>query len=462
MSGMLALLLTATLTVACGSTNTPAASNSPSAGTQETPTAGASPDAAKKPVTIKTSLSEGELSLDLIAEFEAQHENIKIQLETVDDTKLAAMLATGTAPDIIRINGAFETASYVTKGIALDLTDYIENSSIIDKEDLLPIVNVYRFDGKTIGKGPIYGLPKDWSNDYAIFYNKACFDAAGIEVPDPSTVLTWDEVMELAKKLTLSKDGQVVQYGLAATEWGSTHANFNIMMQYIASSGGVISSADNKTMNFDIPQVRSFLELWVDAVQSNVGPNALNNDQTSGGDLFLSDRCAMLINGYWYSGVIRGNTNAQSHLEDFGMLPTPIAASGTRVAATGGATGGIIYKNSPNPEEAWTVFEWFFAGKPADERAKTGWGMPIFQSKLDLIPQETAFDKQVLNVLNDEFNYQNEFLPVNPYLAGGGWNIFDKYFIPLIFGQETIDAAVEGMTRDANIVVTEVINALSN
>ena len=412
-------------------------------------------------VTIRTSITAGELSEEQIAEFEAAHPNINVEIEELDDTKLAAQLATNSAPDIIRINGVFDLPSYVIRGIAMDLTEYIENSELIDMEDLHPIVDVYRFDGKTVGEGPIYGLPKDWSNDFAIFYNKRAFDRAGVEVPDPSEPLTWPEVMELAKKLTIvGEDGKVVQYGLAANEWGRTEPNFNNMMQYLLSAGVNISNEDFTEINVDNQAVRDYLAMWVDAVKSNVGPNLLNNDQTSGGDLFLSDRAAMIINGYWYSGVIRGNADAQTHLEDFGMLPTPIAPGGERVAPSGSATGAIINKNTKHPEEAWTFFEWFFAGKPAEDRASTGWGLPIFNSLMEKLPQETEFDKQVYNVLQDELQY-TDYLGVNPYLSDAGWGIFEKYAQQLYFDEITIDEAIEGMNKDLNVAVTEAYNAIN-
>ncbi|QHT59186.1 sugar ABC transporter substrate-binding protein [Paenibacillus lycopersici] len=406
-------------------------------------------------VTIRTSISDGELSKDQIAEFEKEHPNIKIEIETLDATKLAAELATGDAPDVIRLSGVFDLPNYVIKGIALDLTDRVNTSSIFKSDDLLPITNVYRFDGKTVGTGPIYGMPKDWSNDYAIFYNKKAFDAAGVQVPDPTKPLTWPEVFDLAKKLTIKDGDKVKQYGLAANEWGKTEPNFNNLLQYLLSAGVDINAADSGSVNFDNQAVKDYINMWVQGIKDNVGPNSVNNDQTSGGDLFFKDQAAMLIDGYWYSGAIRSNESAKTHLSDYGMLPTPIAPNGTRVAPTGGATGAIINKDSKHPDEAWTFFEWFFGGKPADDRAKTGWGLPIFKSKMDLLPNETDFDKQVNAVLQDELNYTSQYLQVNPYLAGGGWSIFDKYVQPLYFGKSNVDDAIKGMTKDANVAIDE-------
>lgn len=408
-----------------------------------------------EPVTIRTTITDGELSKDQIAAFEKLYPHIKVEIEAADSTKLAAELATNSAPDVIRINGAFEASGYIIRGIATDITNRLETGSVIKMNELLPICNVYRFDGKTIGQGPYYGLPKDWSNDYAVFYNKKCFDAAGVEVPDASRVMTWEDIFALAKRLTIVKDNRVEQYGLSANEWGQTVANFNLMLQYVQSAGDKISADGSSAIDFNAPSVENFIRMWVDGVKAGIGPNPLNNDQTPGGDLFLANKSAMIINGYWYSGVIRSSEVTKTHLDDFGMLPTPMAANGARVAPTGGATGAILYSGSKHQDEAWAFFEWYFGGPPAQDRAKSGWGMPITASLVDLLPQETSFDRQVLKVLGDESAYQKSFLPVNPYLAGGGWGIFDKYVAPLYFDKSTLEEAIVGMTKDANVVVSE-------
>lgn len=435
-----------------GTASTAPASESPKA-------ASASPSAPAAPVKLVVSIPAGELSKELVAEFEASHPNIKIEQVTLDATKLSAQLATGEAPDVIRITGVYELPQWVNRGVALDLTPFFNASKAIDQADLLPIANVYRYDGKKVGAGPIYGLPKDWSNDFALFYNKRVFDAAGVPLPDPTKPLTWPEVIELAKKLVKKDGNTITQYGLAATDWAKSEPHYALLLQYLLSAGQTINTADNSAVNFDQPAVRNFLTMWIDAVKSNVGPNSLNNDQTKGGDLFMQDKMGLVVNGYWYSGSLRGGEKSKTHLSDFGMLPTPIAPGGQRVAPTSAATGAIINKATKHPQEAWTFFEWYFAGKPADERAKGGWGLPIFKSKMALLPQTTDFDKQVFAVMNEEYKRADKFLDVNAYLSSGGWATFDKYAVPLYFGKSSIDEAVAGMTKDANVTIKETMNA---
>lgn len=459
------MIVALALSACAKSTTGPATStNAPAATSTDAPTATSAPTPVQTPVqtvTIKTSIGKAELSADQIKEFETAHPNIKIEIQELDATKLAAELATGDAPDVLRISGAFETPGYVIKGVAMDLTDMINSSSVINKDDMLSIDNVFRFDGKTIGQGPIYGLPKDWSNDFTIWYNKKAFEAANVPLPDPKTPLTWPQVMDLAKKLTIKKDGKIIQYGLAANEWGKTEPNFNNLLQYLQSAGVSYSSPDNSSVDFNKPAVKDYINMWVNAVKSNYGPNSVNGDKTSGGDLFLDNKVAMMLNGYWYSGGLRSSDKAKTHLSDFGMLPAPLAPGGKRVSPTMGATGGIINKATKHPKEAFTFFEWFFAGKPADDRAKTGWGLPAFKSKMSLLPQDTDFDKQAYSVLQDETNYSGEFLPVNPYLSGGGWGIFDKYVNPLYFGKSSVDEAVAGMTKDANAAIKDAMSAIN-
>lgn len=455
----LALFLTPLMALSvlsgCAGKSASSTSGSSSSSSQST-----SSEATHKAVTITTNLGDGEISKDEIAQAKEKFPWITVKLVTMDDAKMAAELATGTAPDLIHVTGAFEASGDAIKGIAMDITNRLQSSSVIKMDDLLPVTNVYRFDGKTIGKGPYYGLPKDWSNDFALFVDKKCFDAANVQVPDSNTVMTWEDIFALAQKLTIKKDGKVVQYGLSDNEWGKTDANFNQMLQYVTSAGGKLSSDDNTSMDFNIPAVKNYLNMWVTAAKANVGPNALNNDQTSGGDLFLGGKSAMIIDGYWYNAVISSNDKTKTHLDDFEMLPTPIAKGGTRVAATGSATGLIIYSKTKNPDDAWDIFEWYIGGSPADDRAKAGWGYPIFKSKESELPNSTSFNKQVNAVMASESQYMSTFLPVNPYLAGGGWSIFDKYYQQLIFGKVSIDDMISGMTKDANAAVTEAKNAI--
>lgn len=411
-----------------------------------------------EPVTIRVALIKGEVSDDEVKEFETNNPGIKIELEEIDQQKLAAQFATNDAPDLIRAQGAVDLTSYVVKGIAMDLTPYMETSQVLKEDDFLPPVNLYRFDGEVQGQGPIYGMPKDWSPDFTIFYNKTLFDAAGVEVPDPNTPLTWNQLMELAKKLTLTEDGKVKQYGLALG--AKTQADFPTIMLEMASKGVKVFSEDMKTADFTQPEVKESVSMWVDAVKNNLGKNDVNQDPAAwAGDLFMNNKAAMIMAGYWFSGMIRGDEKMKAHLDDFGMLAAPVAENGKRVSPTGAATGFIINKNTEHPEQAWKVFEFIMGGTPAKNRASGGWGVPALKSLLPLMPQVTDFDKRVYNQLQEELKYSNEFLESNPFLLNGQ-TLIDKYVTPVYFGKADLDEALKELTKNANLIIQENMNAI--
>lgn len=411
-----------------------------------------------EPVTIQVALNSNEISEELIKEFEADNPTIKIQRVDSDETKLAAQLATGTAPDIIRLSGVKELPSFVIRGIAKDLTEYFEKSTVIDMDDFVPTSSVFRFDGKEQGKGPIYGMPKDFSPDFTLFINKKKFEEAGVPLPSETEPMTWNEVFELAKRMTIkAEDGQVTQYGMVNIM--NTEPDISMIMQYTLSKGVKLSSDDFSSINFEHPAVKEILGMWVDAVQANIGNNQLNQDSAAGGhEIFLNDKAAMILGGYFYSGLLRGDAGTSTHLDDYMMIPAPVAQGGERVSPTGAAAGAIIYKGTQHPDEAWQVYEWLFAGKPAEERAMSGWGVPALKSLTELMPRETDFDKQTYAVLQEELKYGGSFLEMNPYLLNAD-TLLVKHLTPVYFGKTSLDDALRLLTKDANEIIQEGMNA---
>lgn len=454
MTSLATIIATCVLVTGCGAASDTGKGNQGDKNAAETQT----PAKSNEQVTIRVALHKGEVSDDEVKEFETNNPDINIELEVIDPQKLAAQLATNDAPDLIRAQGAVDLTSYVVKGLALDLTPYLEKSQVLKEEDFLPPVNLYRFDGKVQGQGPIYGMPKDWSPDFTIFYNKTLFDAAGVKVPDSKTPLTWNEVMELGKQLTLTENGKVKQYGLALLS--KTQADLPSIMLYLASRDVKVFSEDMQTADFTKPEVKEAVSMWVDAVKNNLGKNDVNQDPAAwGGDLFMNNKAAMIMAGYWFSGMIRNDEKMKTHLDDFGMLAAPIAENGKRVSPTGAATGFIISKNTEYPEQAWKVFEYIMAGTPAKNRATGGWGVPALKSLLPLMPQQTDFDKRVYNQLQEELKYSDIPLESNPFLLNGQ-TLLDKFVTPVYFGKSNLDDALKELTKNANLIIQESINAV--
>lgn len=397
-----------------------------------------------------------EFTPEMIAEFEKAHPNIKIETVAADYNKLMAMMAAGNGPDIIRTN-LTDLSGYVIKGMAYDLTDYFNKSAIFDTEDFLPIVDQFRYDtakGKQ-GEGALYGFPKDWSPDYTLYYNKKMFEAAGVPLPSSTEAMTWDELAELAKKLTVRNGDKVTQYGLTYFN-GNTAANQDLMNLQLLQTGSSAYGDDFKTADYAKPEVLTLLQFWSDAVNSGIGPNPKQQETDWGGQLFVDNKAAIIIAGYWFSGFLKGNELTKDRLSDFGVAPTPVMDKSNRISPTGFGTGAIIYSGTKHPDEAWAVYEWFFGDKPATERAIDGYGLPGTKKLMELLPQTSEFDKMNFDFVQNELQYNRGTLPNNPYLTYQAVNaVYEKYFTPVYFDKDTVEGAAQKMSEELNVLIRE-------
>lgn len=120
-------------------------------------------------------------------------------------TQVQDLISAGQAPDII----------FASSGLFNDVINKYNMQT-----DIMPLIQKYKYDlskidpvsvdmMKEISKGGMYALPTLMSPS-PIYYNKDIFDKFG--VPYPKDDMTWDDLYELAKKVT-RKDGSQQYYG---------------------------------------------------------------------------------------------------------------------------------------------------------------------------------------------------------------------------------------------------------
>ncbi|MEG1874410.1 MAG: extracellular solute-binding protein [Angelakisella sp.] len=440
--------------VGCGAKEAPKASE-PAAGTssQSQSESKSEAPAKKEDVTIRFGIEKTQEAM--FKEFEAENPGIKLEMvETGSETeKLTAMLAAGTAPDLIRVTGVISIPTYVTRGIALNLDPYFAKSEVFKADDLLPICDVYRFDGMKAGSGPLYGLPKDWSQDTGMVINKKVFRDRGVEIPSDEKALTYTQLIELSKKLRIVDDkGNVTQRGFDTEAFGSCGLNYKTLLYQLECLGSSLFTDDMSASRWTAPEVKKLVAEWVDARKNMYIGSPLVDATGMGG--ITDDQLAGENWGYWATGMYRGDDKSKSRLaEDFMLIPSPYPEGGKQAAACLYATGGIINSKTKHPDEAWKVFEWFFGGKPAQDRAKGGWGLPVLKSLMPLVPQTEAFDKQALKVVNRD-NDCLVTLKCNPY-AADLQTLIDKELIPVIMGKVELDAALKTLEEATNTRIIE-------
>ncbi len=160
-------------------------------------------------------------------------------------TQVQTQMAGGVAADLYWMDQ--NHMALAAEGVFLSLNDCLagaEPETAGDLNDYYPgILAVNEFDGE------VYGLP--WiAQPVVVFYNRALFDEAGLDYPDPDW--TWDEFVETAKALTQDTDGDgdIDQWGFTANTWPPAYI-------WVWQAGGEMINADFTEAPIDSPE---FLE----------------------------------------------------------------------------------------------------------------------------------------------------------------------------------------------------------
>jgi len=334
----------------------------------------------------------------------------------------------------------------IARDLALDLTPYFGRSSILSSDRLQPVNNVYRWDRatRTQGTGPIYGMAKDWSQDAMIWFNKKVFDQANVPYPSETEPMTFDEMLDVAKRITVRQGDRVQVYGLDA---GWAFFMQGHLLQMLAQKGEQLFSPDFAEAYFDTPEVRAIFQWYVDWAKAHVGPSPLNPEAAGTTVLFSSGRLGMALYGYWYGGSII--TDSADIQQNAGFAPAPLWGQ-RRISACMSGTGAWIPKNARHPDEAWQFMEYFMGEQPAQDRAASGWGIPALKPYVSDMPQKIPYQKSALQVQQREFPYLR-ILQFSPYANYNGIEaLITQHIEPVMRDEISLNAACQQLNSAVN------------
>jgi multiple sugar transport system substrate-binding protein len=286
----------------------------------------------------------GEYHYVLAEEFMAQNPDIKINVRTVqfEDmvNDLARAVATGSGPDITYIDNP-EVALFASRGLLLDLTPYIENSEIVNVEDIYPgpLASVTY-------EGGIYGLPRG-ANTIALYYNADMYREKGLDPDNPPK--TWDELYEAAKALT---DPAANVYGIAFSAVATEEGTFQFL-PWLQMTGGDYT-------NVNTEGAARALNFWKRLLDEKLAsPDTLIRGQWDSTGTFNAGSAAMSISGPWE--LPRMSQEAQFEYRA-ALLPVP--EEGAERASALGEGDNVILANTDSPDEAFKFVEFLYAQMP--------------------------------------------------------------------------------------------------
>lgn len=308
-------------------------------------------------------LLEVQTLTELVAQFEMENPDLDVRYIPITgsyDTVLLTMIAGGKAPDLFNVQ-PWTLGDMISKGVLMELEEPLAQTSI-RVEDFFPqTLEPYRWDGKRYGRGPLYGLCKDWSPDFMVYYNQDHFDQAGLPYPDG----TWtrEQFLRVAQRLTQrDSSGRVTRFGVynngSPEQWG-------------AQSGGRVFSEDGKRCLIDQPEFLEGVRFANDLSNRwRVAPGYAEQQQGAADALFRSGRVSMCFYGQWMSPTFA------KEIKNFRWSVTTPPRHKAEVYLSNGMVGYGVYARTNRPNEAMRLLE-FLVGEEGQKRmAKLAWNIP--------------------------------------------------------------------------------------
>lgn len=282
----------------------------------------------------------------IIAEFEKEHEGIKINkvLTPWADywTKLQTALPTGTGPDIFWLNHP-NAVSYLPTGLIMNLEPYADELHYEHFHE--------NFYAPFTYEGSRYGVPVFWDVTI-LFYNKALFDKAG--VPYPNEDWTWTELYDAARRLTIKEGNKTVQYGLIVDM--DPQSGFS---NYVLQNGGRIFSDDRLSLALNSPEAREAIQIHLDTIHKNgYAPTIQEIQETSKSTLFQSGTVAMITH---HTAILRQYAEVMGK----NLMVAPLPKQKQR-ASIFHNLAYVVSAKTKYPEEAVQFMTFLASGKHAD------------------------------------------------------------------------------------------------
>ena len=324
----------------------------------------------------------------LSKQFEKSHPGVKINMVFKDFNSLVGTvpraLASGSGPDVTEGNQGFQTDAQLVKAkLILPLTKYVVKYRW-DRLYAPSTWGMFRWtpDGKTFGKGPVWGIAQTGQNVVA-FINTKKLQAAGIDPAKlPTTFAGFQKMLaQLRAKLPASdpviEQGNKEGYGfihLFGGIWGASVKAASVRDWVYHTPGSSYNTPGTIA-------ALGVLQQWAKAGYFNSDYNAVGNDASAG--VFAKGKGAMWIGGDWNATVIKAGLG-----KNVVVVPVPPGPSGKHASI--GATSGPWHISAktkyPDLGAEWLNYviaspiaqKLMFAQQqlPADRRAKPPGGDP--------------------------------------------------------------------------------------
>lgn len=285
-------------------------------------------------------------SYEAMAEkFEKEHPEYTVEVQdypyNVYNEKIQTAITSSTAgPDIIAVWGGMAPNFIGTDALSEVPEDLAKE---LDEDYMEPTVGSYKKDGK------YYGVPMEYNLEYGgMIVNKKLFEKSGLSYPS-----TWEELRNVSKSVSV-KNGDVVEMkGFEMFDTDSLICNYLAMIlqqggQYLGEDGSVNFATEEgvKAMNEILDMIKNG---ECDLTHLTDGDYCYND--------VYQDKGYMASVGSWAIGE-GTDTYGLEYGTDFEYVQVPQYGSQMAFASETG-WGLIVPENSDNKDAAWEFVSFF-------------------------------------------------------------------------------------------------------
>jgi fructooligosaccharide transport system substrate-binding protein len=378
-------------------------------------------------------VAENKAFNELVSSFEKVNPNIKVNMKSIlysdYEIRLRTELAAGNPPDILTIDSP-TLALYAHTGSLLSIDPYMRKEGEIDD---IPDSTLHGLSYK----GQIYLAPIVESS-IALYYNKRLLKEAGVPLPpeDPNNPLTWDEVLEIAKKVNNPAKGVIGIDPAQGFNDGESPAYFKTPLLW--QFGATILNPDETTASgyLDSKEALDALQFYQDLYHKY---GVASFEIPAGA--FETGKLAMTVLGSWTLADLEKNHPDFKLGEDFGVTPLPKAKF--QFVPNGGWALGITSK-SKHPKEAWEFIKYVTGYEGMKKYVTITGDVPARYSVAKDFPELNEYPKNIFLQQTQKFSKNRPVTPAYPVVSDAIRRLFEDVGIG---GKDVKSAAKEAVEK---------------
>jgi ABC-type glycerol-3-phosphate transport system substrate-binding protein len=258
--------------------------------------------------------------LDALQDWNPQNDKLKVRLDdaqgATDITKLKAMLAANTIPDVMMIGYRGDPADLYNLGATIDVDTELKTEKDWAKQraDIFP-----GYLETSLWAGKMVAIPGHGTCQ-AMIYSPEQLQNAGLTAPKDRW--TWTDFLTIAKKVARPPDVWGLDLSWSYVFWA----------MWIGANGARPLSKDNRHLTLNTPQVQEATTFMLDLVRGGVAP------PESSAELIGKGQTAFEHQGSYRIATLRQNGT------NFGVIHMPIKAE-LFVSASG--YSAVVPRNVP-------------------------------------------------------------------------------------------------------------------